>query len=115
MQDKLHKKDDMKNDVILDIPIKFYNSPKKPNIPQSEAQHTILPLKILALQSISHQRSKEIDYIFFREITMPQSSPEFGGFGTCLACEQGQSQMPGTKAVYTPPTDMTPSDPTTML
>ena len=46
---------------------------------------------------------------------MSQSSPELGGFSTCLADEQGQSQMPGTKAVYTPLIDTTPSDPTIML
>ena len=48
------KKGDMKNDVTLDIPIKVYNGPKKPDMPQSEAQCTILPLKILAHQIISH-------------------------------------------------------------
>ena len=48
-------------------------------------------------------------------ITMSQSSPMFGGFSTCFVREQGQSQMPGTKAVYIPLIDMTPSDSTTML
>ena len=74
----------------------------------------VLPLKVLAQQRIIVQRSKFHDFDFLRITTTMPSTPEFGGFNTKLTRMQGQGLKPRTKAMYTPLTDMTPSDPTTM-
>ena len=41
--------------------------------------------------------------------------PEFGGFNTKMAREQGHAIQPASKVMYTPLLDMTPSDPDTMM
>ena len=49
------------------------------------------------------------------EINSNDNCPEFNGFNTSVAREQGQAVKPKTQAVYLPLIDMPPSDPDTMM
>ena len=69
---------------------------------------------MLAPQRIPAQRTKFHDCDFLGSVATKPSTPEFGGFNTKLTRMQGQGLKPRTKAMFTPLTDMTPSDPTTM-
>ena len=107
------KKEELKDHVQPCIEIHRYSGPKKPLMPLT--LKTVLPLKILASQIVALNRARDIDCAFLKSVTSEDCTPEFGGFNTCLAREQGHSLKPATKAVYRPLIDMTPSDPDTML
>ena len=49
------------------------------------------------------------------EINSNDNCPEFNGFSTSVAREQGQALKPKTQAVYMPLIDMPPSDPDIMM
>lgn len=53
--------------------------------------------------------------MFLSAINSDDNCPEFNGFNTSLAREQGQALKPKTQAVYLPLIDMPPSDPDTMM
>ena len=99
---------------IPDIPIERYRGPKKPVMPDSEAVRTVLPLYVLAKQVVSISRAKKTDFDFLCNITN-KTMPEFSGFNTQLAREQGQAIQPQTRAIYRPLIDMSPADPDTMM
>lgn len=52
------KKEEIKNELQTQLTIQRYNGPKKPVMNRICAQRSILPLKILAQQSISQRRAK---------------------------------------------------------
>ena len=84
-------------------------------MPDKEAKRQILPLKILARQRLSEKRAGDIDMAFIQSVTSEDPCPEFGGFNTKMAREQGHVIQPASKVMYTPLLDMTPSDPDTMM
>lgn len=42
------KKDEMKHDILPDVPIQQYRGPQKPDMPANLASKSLLPLKVLA-------------------------------------------------------------------
>ncbi len=106
---------EMKQPITEDAPIVRYSGPKKPQMPAKEATRAVLPLKVLAQQVIQLARAQFLDFKFFKAVVTDTDTPEFGGFNTKLAREQGQSAQPATRAIYTPLIDMTPADPDTMM
>jgi hypothetical protein len=55
---------DMKTEVTTNVPIQIYQGPKKPDMPESEAKLSILPLRVLAQQNISRRRAYSLDITF---------------------------------------------------
>ena len=106
---------DMKQPIMEDAPIARYSGHKKPQMPTKEATRAILPLKVLAQLVIQLSRAQFLDFKSFKAVVTDTDTPEFGGFNTKLAREQGQSAQPATRAIYTPLIDMTPADPDTMM
>ena len=100
---------------LRDVPVIQYHGQKKPEMPLHECQCRVHPLKILAHQVIIVQRSKDIDFRFFIEISSGIPTPEYSGFNTRLSREEGRSMLKATTSMYTPLIDLKPSDPTTML
>lgn len=84
-------------------------------MPVVESKRHILPLKVLAQQNIAIRRAEDVDLAFLKCVTGDEACPEYGGFNTKLAREQGQSIKPASKTMYTPLIDMKPSDPDTMM
>ncbi|KAI8496654.1 hypothetical protein Bbelb_253090 [Branchiostoma belcheri] len=106
----------MKEQTIEDIPVQRYHGPKKPNMPSSEVNRSVLPLKVLTHQSVvALERARHLDAEFFKCVATSTNPVEFGGFNTMLCREQGQSVKPATKAVYLPLIDMNPAHPDSML
>ena len=106
---------DMKQPITEDAPIARHSGPKKPQMPTKEATRAILLLKVLAQQVIQLSCAQFLDFKFFKAVVNDTDTPEFGGFNTKLAKEQGQSAQPAIRAIYTPLIDMTPADPDTMM
>ena len=69
----------LKNNILKDVQ---YCGPKKPDMPQNEANRKILPLKVLSHQVLIVERSKEIDFKFFNEIISDLPTPELSGLIT---------------------------------
>lgn len=109
------RKEEMKQQVIEDIPVHRYYGPKKPDMPSSEVNRSVLPLRVLAHQVIALERAHHLDFEFFKCVAKSANPIEFGGFNTKLCREQGQSVKPATKSVYLPLIDMNPAHPDTML
>jgi len=99
---------------IEDTPISVYYGPKKQHMPNAASRNAVLPLKVLAQQVIQDQWAKELDFAFLKSIYCSHLTPEFGGFNTKIAREQGHAVKPKTLISYRPLINMTPSDPTTM-
>lgn len=109
------RKDEMKKQVVSDVEVQRYRGPKKPDMPEGEGVRSVLPLKMLAEQVVMHRRAQVLDLDFLKSVVSVPKTPEFGGFNTRLAREQGQSLKPATLAMYTPLIDMVPSHPDTMM
>lgn len=109
------RKDEMKEQIIENIPVQRYHGPKKPDMPSSEVNRSVLPLRVMAHQVVALQRAHNLDFQFFKCVTTSTNPIEFGGFNTKLCREQGQSVKPATKAVYLPLIDMNPAHPDSML
>ena len=108
-------KTEMTDDILPDVTVQRYNGPQKPCMPVHAATHSPLPLKVLTRQYISLQRAQTFDFTFLKAIVSTPGTPEFNGFNTCSAREQGHATKPKTKAVYLPLIDMAPAEPDTML
>lgn len=108
-------KNDVKTAVLPNLQVQHYQGPKKPEMPMENVNHPVLSLKMLAEKVITHTRAGEIDFGFLKHVTSVQNTPEYGGYNTALAREQGQSLKPRTTAMYTPLINMIPSDPDTMM
>ena len=95
---------EMKQPVAEDVPIERYSGPR-----------TVLPLVVLAHQVVQLSHAQFLDFKFLKHVVSDTDTPEFGGFNTKLAREQGQSAQPATRVIYTPLIDMNPADPDTMM
>ena len=63
------KKEDMRADAIEDTPVHFFHGPKKPPMPNAEAGRNVLSLKVMAMQQVSLNRARNLDYLFFKQMT----------------------------------------------
>ena len=107
--------DEMKDQIVEDIPVQRYYGSKKPDMPSSEVNRSVLPLRVMAHQVVAVQRGRHLDFEFFKCVATSTNPIEFGGFNTKLCREQGQRVKPATKAVYLPLIDMNPAHPATWL
>ena len=96
------QKEEMKTEVEADVPIIHYQGPKKPAMPQTISKRVVLPLRILAQQSILVLRANQLDFKFFKSMINDPKVPEYAGFNTKMFREENQSLKPGTSAVYSP-------------
>lgn len=108
-------KTDMANHIKYDVQIHHFNGPKKPNMPQKEAQISVLPLKLLCQQTIASIRAGDMDFEFMKEVTSNPECPEFNGYNTSLCRKQGHKVKNRTRRVYLPLIDMIPSHPDTIF
>ena len=106
---------EMKLPAAEDIAVHRYRGPKKPEMPVQMAQRAVLPLRILAHQTVQLTRSRQMDFDFLKRVTSEENVPEFAGYNVQLCRVQELSVQPATKAMYTPLIDMDPADPDTML
>lgn len=109
------KKEDMVEPLKYDVDIERYNGPKKPPMPQNTPKLSVQPLCMLAQQVISKGRASEMDFAFLQDMNNTIDCPEYNGYNTRAARQQGHSAQPKTKAVYLPLIDMIPSHPDTMM
>ena len=108
-------KAEMSKPSEYEIEIQRYQGPKKVQRPEQFSKKSVLPHKVLCSSVVSQRRAKELDFTFINEITSNSDLPEFNGFNTMVARDQGQGLKPKTKAVYLPLIDMPPSDPDRMM
>lgn len=104
----------MSDEVTDDIPVQEYDGPKNPDMPSWAASQSPLRLTVLAGQVIAAARARQQDLQFLKAIVTLENTPEYGGYNTRCAREQGHSVKAKTKAVHLPLVDMAPADPTTM-
>ena len=109
------KKLEMKADTEADVPVIDFLGPKKPRMPQHISKRTVLPLRILAQQSILVRRATHLDFEFMDSVTNDCKVPEYAGFNIRMSREENHSLKPGTAVVYSPLIDMVPSDPSAIM
>ena len=66
------------------MPIIDFRGPKKPPMPHNILKRTVLPLRILAQQSILVRRATHLDFKFLDSVTNDSKVPEYAGFNTSL-------------------------------
>ena len=108
-------KADMSQQIDFELSIQRYQGPKKVPMPDNCSEKFVPPLKVLCSCIIEKERAEELDFSFMSEINSNDNCPEFNGFNTSVAREQGQALKPKTQAVYLALIDMSPSDPDTMM
>ena len=96
------------------MPIIDFRGPKKPPMPQNISKRTVLPLRILAQQSILVRRATHLDFEFLDSVTNDSKVPAYAGFNTRMSREENHSLKPGTSVANSPLIDMVPSDPSTI-
>ena len=97
------------------MPIIDFQGPKKPPMHQNISKRTVLPLRILAQQSILVRRATHLDFEFLDSVINDSKLPEYAGFNTRMSCEGNHSLKPGTSVAYSPLLDIVPSDPSTIM
>ena len=82
--------------------------PKKPIPPESSLKVKVPTLMILAQTAVLLNRDRERDLEFFRKVN--DGAPEYNGYNTMQAREEGQPLKPKTRAIYLPLIDMPPAE-----
>jgi hypothetical protein len=77
------------------------------------AHRSVLPLKLLAHQTLAKARASETDMSFIQDVHRKDNCPEYNGYNTAISRNQGHTLQPKTRAVYLPLIDMKSSDPDT--
>lgn len=106
------RKQDMHNPIEYDIDIQNFRGPKRPDV---TINLSVPSLKTLCHIEISKRRARATDFAFFKDVIQSDLCPEYNGYNSKLCREQGHSLSVGTKAMYLPLIDMTPSNPDTMM
>ena len=78
-------------------------------------KYNVLPLRVLAHQTVIINASKDKDLDFLKQVTANEDNPEYAGFNTKHVRESGVSLKPKNKTMYTSLIDMKPSDPSTIM
>ena len=85
-------KSDIVQQIPYDIEICRYVGPKKPILPESSMKVKVPTLMILAQTAVLLNRARERDFEFFRKVN--EGAPEYNGYNTMQAREEGQSLKP---------------------
>ena len=107
------KKTDVKDSSLPDAIIEHYTGPKKTKMPPEEAAPGIYSAQFLEDQAAIKKLSQELDLQFFQAKATTSDTPEYSGFNTKDQREKGVSCGKKMKSMYTPLTDLKPSDPST--
>ena len=70
-------KDEMKDQIVEDIPVQRYYDPKKPDMPSSKVNRSVLPLRVMAHQVVALERVRHLDFEFFKSSTNPIELSDF--------------------------------------
>ena len=97
------------------MPIVDFRGPKKPPMPQNISKRTVLPLRILAQQSILVRRETHLDFEFIDTVTNDSKVPEYADFNTRMSREENHSLKPGASVAYSSLIDMVPPDRSTIM
>lgn len=108
------KKSDLKYVELPDIPMKQYDGPKKPAMPEHTSKYNVPSLAFLAQQAVIVNISQEKDFQFLSNICK-ENEPEYAGFNTRLLRQSGVQVKPKNRTMYRPLIDKNPSDPSTVL
>ena len=84
-------------------------------MPQEKAKKSVLSLRILTMQVLAERAARAKDFAFFAEVVGENTGPEWNGFNSRIAREEGLTVNPPSRVTYTPLIDMKPSDPDMML
>ena len=86
--------------------------PPKPSMPDVPLSRVTSDVE--TLQEVSKARAESLDVTFLHDIMCQDKCPEYNGYLTKTAREQGHVTQPKTKVVYLPLIDSPPSNPSTM-
>ena len=100
--------------TLGEVNVQRYHGSKKPEMPMQYGMKVVPTLVFLASGQISLDRAAFEDFSFLRQVTGDTPSPEYSGFNTKRARENGQQPGHKTGIVYTPFLDMVPAEPDTM-
>ena len=92
----------MSQEVLPDFPVQRYRGPSKPEMPYSVSPKSQLSLRVLARQMMSASRTKKL--------IIEVGTPEYHGYDTKNAREQGHTVRPATKAIHLPLVDVNPAE-----
>ena len=95
----------MSQEVLHDIPVQRYRGPSKPEMPYSVSTKSPLSLRVLARQIMSASRANKL--------IIEVGTPEYHGYNTKNAREQGHTVRTATNAIHLPLVDMNPAEPET--
>lgn len=107
------EKSEISQQIPYNIAICRYTSPKKLTPPEDSMEVKVPTLANLAQTALLLYRARERDLEFLT--TVQDGGPEFNGYNTKRAREEGQSLKPKTKAIYLPLIDMPPAEYDTVL
>ena len=84
-------------------------------MPKTHALVGVLPLRLLFHQVIITRKSMEDDFAFIKASLTKSDIPDYSGYNTVNAKNNGKSMVPKTNILYRPLINKTPSDPPTVL
>ena len=90
----------MVQQIPYDIEVCRYRGAKKPTPPESSVRVKVPTLMTLTQTAIILNRGRERDIEFLTNVL--DGGPEYRGYNTKRAREEGQSLKPRTKAIYLP-------------
>ena len=73
------RKSDLKDVVLKEIPIHYYKGPKKPVMLEG-IKYNVLPLRVVAHQTVIINASKDKDLDFLKQVTANEDNREYAGF-----------------------------------
>ena len=81
----------MTNPIDYNINVERYNDPVKPKMPINAANKAVMSLKILAETAKVSTRTREMDFLFLKEMSNNDNFPEFNGYNSQICSDQGHS------------------------
>ena len=109
------KKENLSTVKLRDTEIKTYTGEKKTEMPRTHALVGVLPLRLLCHQVIITRKSMEDGFAFIKTSLTKSDIPDYVGYNTENAGNNGKSKVPKTNILYRPLINKTLSDPSTVL
>lgn len=108
-------KSEMTQQIPYVIEVGRYTGPKKPIPSEGAMTVKVQSLSTLAQMAIVLNRVKDRDFEFLKSVNAGHGCPEYNGFNTKKAREEGLSLQQKTRAIYLPLIDMPPAEYDTVL
>ena len=106
-------KSEMTQQIPYDIEVGHYTGPKKPLPPEDAMTVKVPTLATLSETAVILNQAKEKDFEFLKSVHA--GSPEYNGYNTKKAREEGVSLQEKTNAIYLSLIDMPPTEYDTIL